>query len=413
MDLLIRNIGQLIQIQDPGVRMVAGEAMSRLNLIHDAWLSVDNGRISGFGPMSRAPQPADQEIDASGCVVMPGFCDPHTHLVYAGSREQEFVDRIRGLSYEEIARRGGGILNSAKRLRSTTEDELFRDASLRLREIASQGTAAVEIKSGYGLDTESELKMLRVIRRLKDTSAITIKSTFLGAHAVPPEFRNDQDGYVSCIIEEMLPAVAASRLADYVDVFCDEGFFTTGNTARILEAAAAFGLRPKIHANELACSGGIQIGVQHRALSVDHLEWTGQAEIDALKGSDTMPTLLPGAALFLGLKSPPARLMISSGLPVALGSDFNPGSSPAGNMMLMMALACIRLKMLPEEAIQAATINAAYAMGVEDELGSITIGKRASLIITKPVPGYAYLPYAYGSNLIGQMLLNGQLIEIQ
>lgn len=411
MDLLIKNIKQLIQILEPAPKWVAGADMSRLECLENAWLTAKDGRIAEYGPMDSCPKEARTIIDALGKIVMPAFCDSHTHLVYSGSREQEFVDRIQGLSYEAIARRGGGINNSAARLRKASEDDLYREAMARISEIISQGTGAVEIKSGYGLDTESELKMLRVIRKLKETTPLTIKSTFLGAHAVPIEFAGNQDGYVDLIINDMLPRISSEGLADFIDVFCDQGFFTVENSARVLEAGASVGLRPKIHANELAFSGGIQVGVKYNALSVDHLECTGEDEIKALSGSGTMPSLLPGAALFLGLPWPPAREMIKAGLPVALASDFNPGSSPSGNMMLMMALACISLKMLPEEAIHAATINSAYAMGVQDELGSITIGKRANLIITRPVPGYAFLPYAYGSNLIDTVILNGQKIE--
>ncbi len=411
MDLLIKNIKQLIQILEPGTRYVAGKAMGSLNRIDQAWLRVKDGRIQDFGPMDTCSHRADQVIDATGKIVMPAFCDSHTHLVYSGSREQEFVDRLHGLTYEEIAQKGGGINNSAIRLRNTSEDELYQSASERIREIILQGTGAVEIKSGYGLNTESELKMLRVIRRLKETMPVTIKSTFLGAHAVPAEFKDNQDGYVDLIINDMLPIIAKLHLADYIDAFCDKGFFTVENTRRILEAGAAFGLRPKIHANELALSGGIQVGVAFNALSVDHLEFTGEEEIRTLLDSGTMPTLLPGAALFLGLQCPPARMMINAGLPVALASDFNPGSSPTGNMMLMMALGCLTLKMTPEEVIHASTINSAYAMGVEGETGSITVGKQANLIITSPVPGYTYLPYAYGSNLIDTVILKGQKIE--
>jgi len=385
--------------------------MSHLNLIENAWLLIEDGLIGDYGPMNTCPVKSGYVIDAEGKIVMPAFCDSHTHLVYSGSREQEFADRIRGLSYEEIAQRGGGINNSALRLRKTSEDELYREALLRASEIIGQGTGAVEIKSGYGLDTESEMKMLKVIRRLKETTPLTIRSTFLGAHAVPPEFVHNQDGYVDLIIRDMLPKVAAEGLADFVDVFCDRGFFTVESTSRILEAAAGFGLRPKIHANELDFSGGVQTGVKFNALSVDHLEYSGAGEISALLGSRTMPTLLPGAALFLGLIRPPAREMIEAGLPVALASDYNPGSSPTGNMMLIVALACICLKMLPEEAIHAATINSACAMGVESQLGSITRGKKANLIITRPIPGYGFLPYAYGSNLIDTVILNGQIIE--
>ncbi len=411
MDLLIKNIKQLIQILEPGKAWVAGSDMSQLNLIENAWLTVHNGMIAGYGHMDTCPAHGGSVIDAAGKIVMPSFCDSHTHLVYAGSREQEFVDRIRGLSYEEIAKRGGGINNSARRLRQTSEDDLYEEALLRTNEIIRQGTGAVEIKSGYGLDTESELKMLRVIRRLKETSPLTIKATFLGAHAVPPEFSNNQNGYVDLIINDMLPKVAAGKLADFADVFCDRGFFTIENTSRILGAAADYGLRPKIHANEMDFSGGIQTGVRFNALSVDHLEFTGEEEIRSLLGSGTMPTLLPGAALFLGLIWPPARQMIQAGLPLALASDFNPGSSPTGNMMLILALGCICLKMLPEEVIHAATINSAYAMGVESQLGSITAGKKANLIITRPVSGYQYLPYAFGSDLIDTVILNGQITE--
>lgn len=411
MDLLIKNIKQLIQVMEPGNAWVAGKQMSHLNLIENAYLGVKDGLIADFGPMDSCRVRSESEIDAVGKIVMPAFCDSHTHLVYAGSREQEFVDRIRGLSYEEIANRGGGINNSAMRLRKTSENELYQEALVRANEIISQGTGAVEIKSGYGLDTESELKMLRVIRRLKETTPLTIRSTFLGAHAVPPEFALNQDGYVDLIISDMLPEIAAGGLADFVDVFCDRSFFTVDNTARILEAAAGFGLRPKIHANELDFFGGIQAGIKFNALSVDHLEHTGEEEIRVLLGSRTMPTLLPGAALFLGLIWPPARNMIEAGLPVALASDFNPGSSPTGNMMLILSLGCMCLKMLPEEAIHATTINSAYAMGVESHLGSITTGKKANLIITRPVPGYTYLPYAFGSNLIDAVILNGQIIE--
>lgn len=411
MDLLIKNIGQLIQILEPAAPWVAGQKMSHVNLIEHAWLAVKDGLIADYGPMDTCKYKSESEIDASGKIVMPAFCDSHTHLVYAGSREQEFVDRIRGLSYEEIARRGGGINNSADRLRKTSEEELYREAMVRVREIISQGTGAVEIKSGYGLDTDSELKMLRVIRRLKETTPLTIRSTFLGAHAVPAEFANDQDGYVDHILSDMLPKLADTGLADFIDVFCDKGFFTVENTARILEAGARYGLRPKIHANELDFSGGIQTGISFNALSVDHLEFTGDAEIQALLASRTMPTLLPGAALFLGLNWPPARKMIEAGLPVALASDFNPGSSPTGNMMLILALGCICLKMLPEEVIHATTINSAYAMGVEQQLGSITPGKKANLIISQPVPGYFYLPYAFGSDLIATVILNGQIVE--
>ncbi|MDD2813178.1 MAG: imidazolonepropionase [Bacteroidales bacterium] len=411
MELLIKNIRQLLQVREENPKQVSGAAMAQLPMLTDAWLHIQEGKIAGYGPMTAMPQLECTVRDAAGRVVMPAFCDSHTHLVYAGSREQEFVDRIRGLSYEEIARRGGGILNSSVKLRQTSEDQLYNDAMHRIKEIMSLGTAAVEIKSGYGLDTESELKMLRVIRRIKETAPLTVKATFLGAHAVPPEYRGRQSEYVDLIVREMIPAVAAEGLADYVDVFCDQGFFTPEETAKILEAAAKVGMVPKIHANEMGYTGGIQAGVAYSALSVDHLEFTGDEEINHLKESDTMPTLLPGAAFFLGLPWPPARKMIESGLPIALASDYNPGSSPSGNMMMVLSLACICLKMLPSEAINAATINSAYAMGLSDTMGSISRGKPANILITKPVPSYEFLPYSYGSNLIESVIINGNYIN--
>jgi len=349
-------------------------------------------------------------IDASGKIVMPAFCDSHTHLVYAGSRELEYKDKIMGLSYEEIARRGGGILNSVRLLRETSGESLYEQSMLRIMEIMHMGTGAVEIKSGYGLNTKDELKILRVIKRIRETTPLTVKATFLGAHTVPAEFRNNPDTYVDLVINETIPAVAAEKLADFIDVFCDRGFFTAEQTGRILEAGWKHGLTPKIHANELDFSGGIQTGIRHRALSVDHLEFTGDKEIELLLKSEVMPTLLPGASFFLGMKDPPARKMIGAGLPVALASDYNPGSSPSGNMRLVMSLACIRLRMLPAEAINAATINGAYAMGLEKSHGSICAGKVANLIITKKIPGYDFLPYAYGSDLIDSVILNGQVI---
>lgn len=386
--------------------------MSEITSIADAYLIVNEGVIESYGPMSAMSQiSADEVIDATGRIVMPSFCDSHTHIVYAGSREGEFVDKINGLSYVEIARRGGGILNSAARLRQTSEDELYRQASERLSEIMQMGTGAVEIKSGYGLTTADELKMLRVIARLKADFPITIKSTFLAAHAVPAEYQKRQDDYVSLIINEMLPQVAAESLADYIDVFCDEGFFTVEQTDRMLEAAARYGIRGKIHANELALSGGIQAGVRHNCLSVDHLEFTGDAEIAALKASETMPTLLPGAAFFLGMNYPPARKMIDSGLPIALASDFNPGSSPSGNMKFILSLASIKLKMTPTEAINAATINGAYAMGLEKSHGSIDIGKRGNVLILKQMPSLDYLSYAYTSELIDRVIVGGRVVR--
>lgn len=412
MRLLIQNIATLLQTDRADTKYLAGGSMSEITSIADAYLIVNEGIIESYGPMSAMPQiSADEVIDATGRIVMPSFCDSHTHIVYAGSREGEFVDKINGLSYVEIARRGGGILNSAARLRQTSEDELYRQASERLSEIMQMGTGAVEIKSGYGLTTADELKMLRVIARLKADFPITIKSTFLAAHAVPAEYQTHQDDYVSLIINEMLPQVAAESLADYIDVFCDEGFFTVEQTDRMLEAAARYGIRGKIHANELALSGGIQAGVRHNCLSVDHLEFTGDAEIAALKASETMPTLLPGAAFFLGMNYPPARKMIDSGLPIALASDFNPGSSPSGNMKFILSLASIKLKMTPTEAINAATINGAYAMGLEKLHGSIDIGKRGNVLIMKQMPSLDYLSYAYTSELIDRVIVGGRVVR--
>lgn len=384
--------------------------MNLLPVIEDAWLEIGDGKIKDFGKMNGCPSPEGHEVmDATGRLVLPCWCDSHTHLVYAGSREMEFADRIKGKTYEEIAANGGGILNSAERLRNTSEEELYESALARLNEIISFGTGAVEIKSGYGLSLDGELKMLRVIRKLKSVSPIPIKATFLGAHAIPKEYIHNRKEYIQLIIQEMLPAIAAEGLADYCDVFCDRGFFTPEETGMILKAAAKFGLIPKIHANELGFTGGIQTGVEHQALSVDHLEYSGEDEIDLLKSSNTMPTLLPSTAFFLGLPNPPARKMIDAGLPVALASDYNPGSSPSGRMQFILSLACINLKMTPEEAINAATINSAYAMGLSGKAGSITRGHTANIFITHPAPSYQYLPYSFGSNLIDQIILDGKL----
>ena len=412
MSLIIYNTGMLVQTRDENVVFVAGEEMADLPVLENGWLLIEDDIIAAYGPMERMPSFSGDinRLDAGGGFVFPAFCDPHTHLVYAGSREKEYTDKIRGLSYEEIAMRGGGILNSARLLHNTGEEELFIQSMERVREIISFGTGAVEIKSGYGLTTEDELKMLRVIRRIKQESPLTVKSTFLGAHAVPASYRGNRSGYVDLIVNEMIPAVAAERLADYIDVFCDRGFFTVEETSRILEAGIHHGMRPKMHANELDYSGGIQTGVKYRALSVDHLEFTGDEEIAALLGSGTMPTLLPGAAFFLGMTDPPARKMIDAGLPLAMASDYNPGSSPSGNMKLVMSLGCIRLRLLPEEAINAVTINSAYAMGLEETHGSLTVGKKANLFITKKIPSYEYMPYAYGSNLVETVILNGEIV---
>ncbi|MEE4198240.1 MAG: imidazolonepropionase [Bacteroidales bacterium] len=412
MKLLIKNIKSLVNVLDSTVKFVAGKEMQKLHCIQNAYLLIDGDTITDFGPMEDLTMSTfeGETLDAEGRLVFPSFCDSHTHLVYAGSREIEYSDKIRGLSYEEIAKRGGGILNSAKLLHNTSEDSLYEQSLKRIDEIIGFGTGAVEIKSGYGLTVEDELKMLRVIKRLKESTPITIKSTFLGAHAVPAEYKGKQDEYVDVVIHEMIPQVASEELADYIDVFCDKGFFTVEQTDRILMAGLKHGLRPKIHANELDYSGGIQVGVKYDALSVDHLEFTGDDEIKALKNSVTMPTLLPGAAFFLGMTDPPVRKMIDAGLPVALASDYNPGSSPSGNMKFIMSLGTIKLRMLPEEVIHATTINSAYAMGVHEELGSITKGKKANVFITKKIPGYEFMPYAYTSHLIDRVILNGKLI---
>lgn len=416
MSLLIRNIKSLLQIRDEGVSKVSGGEMAVLPKIDNAWLLTKDDRIIDFGEMGTIKKlekysaEVDLEIDAGGKMLLPAFCDSHTHLVFPASREIEYIDKIKGLSYEEIAKRGGGILNSAKRLHESSEDELFESAMTRLDEIISLGTGAVEIKSGYGLNTVDELKMLRVIRKLKEQSSMAIVSTFLGAHAIPAEYKGRQEAYVDMIISEMIPVIAAEELADYIDVFCDRGFFTVEDTDRILNAGLKYGLRPKIHANELANSGGIQVGVKYNALSVDHLEYTGQEEINALLGSDTMPTLLPGASFFLGLVYAPARKMIDAGLPVAMASDYNPGSSPSGNMQFILSLGSIAYRMLPEEAINAVTINGAYAMGLSEEYGSIARGKKANLILTKAIPSYEYLPYAYGSDKVEKVIIEGKLL---
>lgn len=415
MKTLILNIKQLVQTELSPRKWVAGKDMARLGILENAYLLVEEDKIAGFGKMEDLNREVVyaggnivKEIDATGRLVMPSYCDSHTHLVYAGSREIEYIDKIRGLSYEEIAKRGGGILNSCERIRKASEEELFDAAYDRIQEIAGFGTGAVEIKSGYGLDTESELKMLRVIRRLKAETPLLIKSTFLGAHAVPLEYKGRQTEYVDLIINEMIPMVAAEELADYIDVFCDKGFFTVEDTDRMLNAGMKYGLRAKIHANELDYSGGVQVGVKYNAISVDHLECMGEEEIACLLESETMPTVLPGAAFFLNMPYSPVRKMIQAGLPVALASDYNPGSSPSGNMKFIMSLGCINYKMLPEEVINATTLNSAYAMGVEEEAGSIAVGKLANFYITTPISGIEYLPYAYTADLIEAIFLKGE-----
>lgn len=408
MKLLVRNIGKIVGIRPAGCLRLCGEEMSRLEMLDDAWLLADEGRIAAFGRMSDCPSgDGAQVVDAGGGMLFPSFCDSHTHLVYAGSREQEFLDKIAGLSYEEIAKRGGGILNSADRLHATSEEELYTQAMARVHEIIRMGTGCVEIKSGYGLSTEDELKMLRVIRRIRETAPLAVRATFLGAHAVAWAYVGRQKEYVDLVCNEMLPAVAREGLADFVDVFCDEGFFTVDETVRIIEVGRSLGLRAKIHANELAVSGGVQAGVAHGALSVDHLERMGAEEIEALRGSATMHTLLPGAAFFLGMSYPPARDMIRAGLGVALASDYNPGSSPSGNMRMVVSLASIRMKMTPAEALNAATLNSAYAMGLSDEYGSITPGKVANFFLTDPMPSVEFFSYAYQTPLIRRVFLRG------
>lgn len=414
--MLITNIKELCGIVEDGSLMKAGAAMSEVGRIKNAYLYIKGSKIADYGTMD---SPEMQQylatekrvVDAKGGLVLPAFCDSHTHLVYANSREMEFCDKIRGLSYEEIAKRGGGILNSAKATAAASEDELYESAMMRLEEIMRMGTGAVEIKSGYGLTTESELKMLRVIRRLKENSPLTIKSNFLGAHGIPMEYRGHQEDYVDLVINEMIPMVAAEDLADFIDVFCDKGFFTCEDTERILMQGIKYGMRPKIHANEMAVSGGVQVGVKYGAISVDHLEQMGKAEIDALKGSETMPTVLPGCAFFLNLPLSPVRDMINAGLPVAMASDFNPGTSPSGNMQFVLSCACIRYRMTPEEALNATTLNTAYAMGVSEELGSITKGKVANVIITKPMTQLEFMPYYYGANKVERMILKGKVMR--
>jgi len=418
MKILVKNIKQLVQVEEQPQLRVCGKSMVKLETIKDAFLFIDKGKIVEFGRMSDLfqssiadHQSSIEEIDAKDCMVFPSFCDSHTHLVYAGGREIEYIDKIKGLSYEEIAQRGGGILNSAKRIHDSSEEELVEQAMERLHEIMMLGTGAVEIKSGYGLTTEDELKMLSVIQKLKKLSPLTIVPTFLGAHAVPLSFRGRQGDYVDLIINEMIPMVASEGLADFIDVFCDKGFFTEEETDRMLIAGMKYGLRPKIHANELDYSGGIQLGVKYNALSVDHLEYTGDDEIKALLDSETMPTILPGAAFFLNMPLAPARKMIDAGLPLAFASDFNPGSSPSGNMQLVLSMACIMFRLTPEEAINATTINSAYAMGISGTHGSIAKGKIANVFITKPISTYEFMPYSFGSNKVDTVILNGEVIS--
>ena len=419
MTILIKNIKTLVQVEYEPRQKVSGKGMSGLETLSDAYLIIDGENISSFGLMKDLGRTLESStegwlkvIDASGKMVFPCWCDSHTHLVYPASREIEYIDKIKGLSYEEIAKRGGGILNSARKTHEKTEKQLYQAAQERIDEIIAYGTGAVEIKSGYGLNTEDELKMLRVIRRLKETAPVTIVSTFLGAHAIPMAYKTDPSAYVDLVINEMIPVIAAEELVDYIDVFCDRGFFSVEDTDRILNAAMKFGLRPKIHANEMGITGGVQVGVKYNALSVDHLEHIGDEEIEVLKNSDTMPTVLPGASFFLGLPYSPVRKMIDAGLPVAMASDFNPGSSPSDNMQFILSMGCIKYKMVPEEAINAVTLNGAYAMGLETELGSIAVGKKANVFITREIPSVHYMPYAFGSNKVDTVILNGRIVGI-
>ena len=408
-DILVINIKGLVQIREQAFSFVKGKDMAALPVLQNSFLAIQDGMIAAFGSMKDLPTTqADQTIDASGKFVFPSFVDSHTHLVFASSREEEFVMKIKGATYAEIAAHGGGILNSAKKLQQTSEDELFERTLVRVDEIIRTGTGAVEIKSGYGLTTKDELKMLRVAKRIGKETPLTVKTTFLGAHAVPKDF-NKAD-YIELVVKEMIPAVAEEKLADYIDVFCEEGFFNPDETERIVEAGKQFGMKPRIHANQLHRSGGVQVGVKTQALSVDHLENIGDEEIELLKYSTVMPTALPGAAFFLGLPFPPARQLIDEGLPLAIASDYNPGSAPSGNMMLMLSLACIKMKITPEEAINAVTINTAHALELSKTHGSITVGKVANVFVTKPIPSIAYLPYAFGATLIDQVILNGKIV---
>lgn len=412
MNLLITNIHQLVNVRKE-TKLLRGKELAELPVLQNAFLRIQDGLIKEWGEMSSvvSREPSVEEvIDARGAAVLPAWCDSHTHLVFAAGREEEFVDKLRGLSYAEIAAKGGGILNSARKLNETGEEVLFSQAWNRLQELMQLGTGAIEIKSGYGLTVEGELKMLRVIKRIKERSPIPVKASFLGAHTYPPEFKENHQGYIDLIINEMLPRIAAEQLADYIDVFCEDGFFSAGETETICRAGIQYGLKPKIHANQLHLSGGTQVGVKLGALSVDHLETMDDDAISVLAASGTIGTLLPTAAFFLGMPFQPARALLDKDCAIALASDYNPGSSPSGNMNLVVSMSCIGMKLLPEEAINAATLNGAYAMGLGNELGSITAGKRANLLFTKPVPSIAYLPYAFGSNLVGKVMVNGAFI---
>ncbi|AUP81353.1 imidazolonepropionase [Flavivirga eckloniae] len=409
MATLFKNIKELIQVRTEPISFVSGKAMSELPTIKNAFLIVENGLISDFGTMDTCPDSNFSEVvDATGRMILPSWCDSHTHIVYAGNREGEFVGRIKGLSYEEIAANGGGILNSAKTLQETSEEELYQQSKDRLEDVIQLGTGAVEIKSGYGLTVDAELKMLRVIKRLKENYPVAVKATFLGAHAVPVEYKGNKEAYLKLLIDEALPKITKENLAEYIDIFCETGYFSVADTELILEAGKTYGLIPKIHVNQFTAIGGVQSGVKYNALSVDHLEAMRDEDIEALKGTQTMPVALPSCSYFLSIPYTPARKMIDAGLPLALATDYNPGSTPSGNMNFVVSTACIKMKMAPEEAINAATLNGAYAMGLEDKVGSITKGKQANLILTKPINSFGFIPYSFGMNQIDKVYLKGK-----
>lgn len=412
MSLLFTNIKELIQIRDTSIKKLSGDAMRVLPTLKNAFLLVKDDTIVDFGKMAELPKNNyDTIVDCSGRIILPSWCDSHTHIVYAGNREGEFSDRIKGLSYEEIAKKGGGILNSAKKLQETSLEELYKQASKRIEEIISLGTGAVEIKSGYGLTVQAEIKMLEVVQKLKQNYPIEIKATFLGAHAFPQKYIDDKESYIDLIINEMIPEIAKKNLAEFVDVFCEKGYFSVSQTDKILKAAKTYGLSPKIHVNQFNSIGGVQVGTQNKALSVDHLEILTDEDLTDLQKSDTMPVALPSCSFFLGIPYTPARKILNAGLPLALASDYNPGSTPSGNMNFVVATACIKMRMTPEEAINAATINAAYAMNLQDSHGSITRGKKANFILTKKIPSYTFMPYSFGSNLIESTYINGKLMK--
>lgn len=412
MKILLIHIQELLQVRGNGIAKLSGSEMKKLPTIKNAWVYLENGIIKDYGTMDKmGPHQGFKTVDCSGKIVLPTWCDSHTHLVYAGNREQEFVDRINGLSYQEIAEKGGGIVNSAKKLQQTSEEDLYHQSAARLEEIMRLGTGAVEIKSGYGLTLDAELKMLRVAKKLAANYPLAIKTTFLGAHAVPTEFKTNKNGYVDLICNEMLPKVAEENLASYVDVFCEEGYFSVADMERVLLEGQKHGLIAKVHVNQFNSIGGVAAAVKHKALSVDHLEIMTDADIEALQNSSTMPVALPSCSFFLSIPYAPGRKMIDAGLPLALATDYNPGSTPSGNMNFVVSTACIKMRLTPEEAINAATINGAYAMGLSHSHGSITRGKVANLIITKPIPSYGYLPYAFGSNLIDSVIINGEQVK--